>query len=94
MLLRLVLMLITQAFKRVSAGIASFRRDTAVLTQTDRTVDEAEGFSKSAIMIIAALCLYIAGGLGFYAKAHVWDGLTPQQKDFVIHSMMVDQQVL
>ncbi|WP_213881450.1 hypothetical protein [Pseudomonas sp. dw_358] len=94
MLLRLVLMLLSQAFKRVSAGIASMRRESDVLAQTDRVDDEAEGFSKSAIMVIAALALYIAGGLGYYAKVHVWDGLTPQQKDFVIHSMMVDQQVL
>lgn len=94
MLLRLVLMLLSQAFKRVSAGIASMRRESDVLAQSDRIDDQDEGFSKSAIMVIAALALYIAGGLGYYAKAHVWDGLTPQQKDFVIHSMMVDQQVL
>ncbi|WPO98316.1 hypothetical protein SFA35_16900 [Pseudomonas sp. HR96] len=94
MLLRLVLMLLSQAFKRVSAGIASIRRDSAVLTQNDNAVDDTDGFSKSAVMIIAALALYIAGGLGYYAKVHIWDGLTPQQKDFVVHSMMVDQQVL
>ena len=94
MLLRLILMLVSQAFKRVSAGIASFRRGSIVMSQDQGRLDAVEGFSKSAIMIIAALALYILGGLGYYAKAHVWDELTPQQKDIVIQSMMVEQQVL
>lgn len=94
MLLRLILMLVTHAFKRVSAGIASIRRGSAVMSQDESHLDEVEGFSKSALMIIAALVLYIVGGLGYYAKAHVWDELTPQQKEVVIQSMMVEQQVL
>jgi len=93
-MLRLVLMLLSQAKKRVSAGFASLRREDAVIIHNDRADDEVEGFSKSAVMIIAALVLYIVGSLGYYGKVHVWDGLTPTQKDFVIHSMMVDQQVL
>jgi hypothetical protein len=94
MLLRMILMLLAQAFKRVTAQIASFCRGSAVLGQEDRLDGQEEGFSKSAIMIIAALVIYIVGGLGLYAKVHVWDGLTDQQKDFVVQSMIVEQQVL
>jgi uncharacterized membrane-anchored protein len=88
------MMLLSRAFERVSSSIASFRRGSVVMSQDEGRLDEVEGFSKSALMIIAALVLYIVGGLGYYAKAHVWDELTPQQKDIVIQSMVVEQQVL
>jgi len=40
------------------------------------------------------LSFYILGSLGFYAKVHIWDALSEDQKSMVIESMAANQQML
>jgi hypothetical protein len=47
-----------------------------------------------SIFIVFTLSLYVVAGLGYYAKVHVWDGMTEQQKEAVAKAMVVDTQYL
>ena len=47
-----------------------------------------------SIAIVFTLSLYVSAGLGYYAKVHVWDGMTEQQKEAVSQAMVVDTQYL
>ncbi|EIK95429.1 hypothetical protein PMM47T1_16610 [Pseudomonas sp. M47T1] len=90
-MLRLVLLFLLQTFRRLFTGNSVSPR--AELQGSHADSDEGR-WTASAIMIICALVIYIIGGLGLYGKTHVWDTLTPAQKDFIVQSMITDQQVL
>ncbi|WP_268796771.1 hypothetical protein [Pseudomonas huanghezhanensis] len=47
-----------------------------------------------SIFIAFTLSLYVVAGLGYYAKVHVWDSMTEQQKEAVAKAMVVDTQYL
>ncbi|MDE1169493.1 MAG: hypothetical protein PW845_29965 [Pseudomonas sp.] len=91
-MLRAVLMFLLQAFRRLFTLTSVSPR--AELQETHSGEEAEGGWTVTAIAIISALVLYIVLALGFYAKVHVWDTLTAQQKDFIVQSMLVDQQVL
>lgn len=38
-------------------------------------------------LVIVALSLYIAFGVGLFIKLHCWDTLTPQQQDQILEQM-------
>jgi len=38
-------------------------------------------------LVIVALSLYIAFGVGLFIKRHCWDTLTPQQQDQILEQM-------
>lgn len=80
---RQVLLYLTHFFKRLQDAFTPSVRD-----------DAEDGASPLAVMIIVALCLYIAGGLGVYAKHHYWDHLTDAQKTVMIQSMAAAEQTL
>lgn len=81
---RQVLLYLSHFFKRVIDSITPQARDE----------DEQEGFSLVALFMIIGLSIYIAGGLGYFAKAHLWDSLTEQQKGVVVQAMMTNDQML
>lgn len=80
---RQVLLYLTHFFKRLQEAFTVSARD-----------DGDEGASPLAVMIIVALCLYIAGGLGVYAKHHYWDHLTDAEKAVMVQSMAAAEQTL
>ncbi|PVZ20139.1 MULTISPECIES: hypothetical protein [unclassified Pseudomonas] len=82
---RQVLMYLSHAVKRIVEGFTPQARDDA--HETQRT-------SLASVLMIVGLSLYIAGGLGYYAKAHLWDVLTEQQKAIVVQAMMTNDQML
>jgi hypothetical protein len=47
-----------------------------------------------SLAIVFTLSLYVIAGLGYYAKVHVWDSMTDQQKEAVSQAMVVDTQYL
>ncbi|QKZ05094.1 MULTISPECIES: hypothetical protein [Pseudomonas] len=90
-MLRLVLLFLLQMFRRLFSGTSVSPR--AELQGTHADEDEGR-WTATSIAIICALVIYIIGGLGLYGKTHIWDTLTPAQKDFIVQSMITDQQVL
>jgi hypothetical protein len=80
---RQVLLYLTHFFKRMHDIFMSPARD-----------DAEAGTSPLAVLIMVALGMYIAGGLGLYAKNHYWDHLSEEQKALVIQSMAACDQVL
>lgn len=80
---RQVLLYLTHFFKRLQDIFMSPAQDEA-----------ERGTSPLAVLTIVVLCMYIAGGLGFYVKTHYWDHLTEAQKAVVIESMASTEQTL
>lgn len=80
---RQVLLYLTHFFKRLQDIFMSPAQD-----------DAESGTSPLAVLAIVVLCMYIAGGLGFFAKTHYWDHLTDAQKAVVIQSMAATEQTL
>lgn len=80
---RQVLLYLSHFFKRVQELLTSTGRD-----------DAEDSFSPLAILAVVVLSLYIAGGLGIFAKTHYWDHLTEAQKTVVIQSMAATEQTL
>ncbi|WP_263263783.1 hypothetical protein [Pseudomonas sp. RIT-PI-S] len=80
---RQVLLYLTHFFKRIQDIFLSPAQE-----------DAEAGSSPLAVLTILVLCLYIAGGLGFYVKTHYWDRLTDAQKTVVIESMAANDQAL
>ncbi|WP_296252703.1 hypothetical protein [Pseudomonas sp. UBA4194] len=94
-MLRLFLLVLFHVYKRCAAGLASIRGERA--DEGYARYDEAEEggrWSALTILTITVLSFYILGSLGFYAKVHIWDTLTEDQKAFIVQSMLVDQQML
>jgi hypothetical protein len=58
--------------------------------------EESEGSRWTFVSIFAVftLSLYILAGLGYYAKVHVWDEMSEQQKEVVSQAMVVSSQNL
>lgn len=94
-MLRLVMLVLFHFYKRFASGLASLR---GVRTQDSYesfgATPENTRWSALTILTIAVLSFYILGGLGFYAKVHIWDTLTQDQKDFIVQTMLADQQML
>ena len=80
---RQVLLYLTHFFKRIQDIFTSSAQE-----------DTPRETSPLAVLIIVALALYIAGGLGLYAKTHYWDHLSEAQKTVVIQSMAATNQTL
>ncbi|MBD1551681.1 hypothetical protein [Pseudomonas typographi] len=84
---RQVLLYLSHVVKRIIDSVTPQARAT-------RDEEEHEGFSLASLVMVIGLSLYIAGGLGFYAKTHLWDTLTEQQKGIVMQAMMSNDQML
>ncbi len=84
-MLRPVLTYLYQSFKRLASP--SDERRGVLEEGQPRT-------SVWAYAVMAALLLYILGGLGYFAKFHVWDEMTAEQQAIMIKSMQVDPQLL
>jgi hypothetical protein len=91
-MLRVFLMFLLQTFRRLFTTTSVSPR--AELQETQASEDSEGRWTGMSIAIISALALYIVMGLGYYSKVHYWDTLTPQQQDFIVHAMLVDQQVI
>lgn len=94
-MLRLLLLLLSYCYKRVTTSLASMR-DQRIDNgySTFEEVDEGGRCSWLTLLTIAVLSFYILGSLGFYAKVHIWDALSEDQKSMVIESMAANQQML
>lgn len=60
----------------------------------NREEDESGRWTFVSIFAVFTLSLYILSGLGYYAKVHVWDQMTEQQKEVVSQAMVVSSQNL
>ena len=95
-MLRLLLLVLLHFVKRLSAGLTLFRGDRVEqgYSRNFQAEEEQGRWSALTILVVCCLVFYILGGLGLYAKTQIWDALTSEQKDFIIRSMLIDQQML
>jgi hypothetical protein len=82
-----------QWIKRLSTGTSSQSDEN--YSQSFSNEDHDVGrWTFMSVFIVLTLSLYIVAGLGYYAKVHVWDGMTDEQKAAVAQAMVVDTQYL
>ncbi len=82
-----------QWIKRLSTGNAADNDES--YSQSFSGEDHDIGrWTFTSIAIALTLSLYVVSGLGYYAKVHVWDGMTEAQKEAVAKAMVVDTQYL
>jgi hypothetical protein len=81
-----------QWIKRLSTGTPVENEENYSQSFSD---DEDVGrWTFMSVAIIFTLSLYVVAGLGYFAKVHVWDGMTEAQKEAVAKAMVVDTQYL
>jgi hypothetical protein len=82
-----------QWIKRLSTGTSTDNDEN--YTQSFSNDDHDVGrWTFMSVFIVFTLSLYIIAGLGYYAKVHVWDGMSDEQKAAVSQAMVVDTQYL
>jgi len=82
-----------QWIKRLSTGGPAENEETYSQSFSDDEQDVGR-WTFMSIFIVFTLSLYIVAGLGYYAKVHVWDGMTEGQKEAIAKAMVVDTQYL
>jgi hypothetical protein len=82
-----------QWIKRLSTGTSAQNEEnySQSFSNEDRDVGR---WTFMSVFMIFTLSLYIVAGLGYYAKVHVWDGMSEAQKEAVAKAMVVDTQYL
>ncbi|MFJ3485234.1 hypothetical protein ACIPL1_17865 [Pseudomonas sp. NPDC090202] len=82
-----------QWIKRLSTGTSAQNEEN--YSQSFSNEDNDVGrWTFMSLFIIFTLSLYVVAGLGYYAKVHVWDGMSEAQKEAVAKAMVVDTQYL
>lgn len=82
-----------QWIKRLSTGTPAESEERYSQSFQDEDSDVGR-WTFMSVFIIFTLSLYIVAGLGYYAKVHVWDGMSEAQKEAVAKAMVVDTQYL
>jgi hypothetical protein len=82
-----------QWIKRLSTG-TSPRNDDNYSETFSGEDSELGRWTFLSLAIVFTLSLYVVAGLGYYAKVHVWDGMSDQQKEAVSQAMVVNTQYL
>lgn len=88
-----MLVQLLQWLKRLSTGSPAERDESYSQSFSDDEQD-AGRWTFMAVFIVLTLGLYIVAGLGYYAKVHVWDGMSEAQKEAIAKAMVVDTQYL
>jgi hypothetical protein len=60
----------------------------------NREENESGRWTFVSLFAVFTLSLYILSGLGYYAKVHMWDEMTDQQKEAVSQAMVASSQNL
>jgi len=82
-----------QWIKRVSTGTSVENEENYSQSFSDDEHDVGR-WTFMSVAIIFTLSLYVVAGLGYFAKVHVWDGMSDAQKEAVAKAMVVDTQYL
>jgi hypothetical protein len=82
-----------QWIKRLSTGTSTDNDENYTQSFSDDDHDVGR-WTFMSVFIVFTLSLYIIAGLGYYAKVHVWDGMSDEQKAAVSQAMVVDTQYL
>jgi hypothetical protein len=82
-----------QWIKRLSTGTAP-QNDENYSESFSGEENDTGRWTFVSIFIVFTLSLYVVAGLGYYAKVHVWDGMSEQQKEAIAKAMVVDTQYL
>ena len=82
-----------QWIKRLSTGTSAENEERYSQSFSDEDRDVGR-WTFMSIFIVFTLSLYVVAGLGYYAKVHVWDGMTDVQKESIAKAMVVDTQYL
>lgn len=82
-----------QWIKRLSTGTAQ-QNDENYSERFSGEQNDTGRWTFVSVFIVFTLSLYVVAGLGYYAKVHVWDGMTEQQKEAISQAMVVDTQYL
>lgn len=82
-----------QWIKRLSTG-TSAENDESYSQSFSHEERDVGRWTFMSVFIVFTLSLYVAAGLGYYAKVHVWDGMSDAQKEAVAKAMVVDTQYL
>jgi hypothetical protein len=82
-----------QWIKRLSTGTPAENEERYSQSFQDEESDVGR-WTFMSVFIVFTLSLYIVAGLGYYAKVHVWDGMSEAQKEAVAKAMVVDTQYL
>jgi hypothetical protein len=94
-MLRLVVVHLFQWFKRLASNAVSRNGSDDHYSQNFSREDNDSGrWTFVSLFIVFTLSLYSLAGLGYYAKVHVWDGFTEQQKENIAQAMIVSTQNL
>ncbi|WP_426139698.1 hypothetical protein [Pseudomonas sp. DWP3-1-2] len=93
-MLRLVVAHLFQWFKRLASSAVSRNGRDDNHSQDFSREDEGGRWTFISIVMVLTLSLYTVAGLGYYAKVHVWDGFTEQQKENITQAMIVSSQSL
>jgi hypothetical protein len=95
-MLRLVMIYLFQWFKRLASNAVSRngRDDTYTENFSSREDSDSGRWTFVSLFIVFTLSLYSLAGLGYYAKVHVWDSFTEEQKANIAQAMIVSSQNL
>jgi hypothetical protein len=95
-MLRLVVVHLFQWFKRLASSAVSRNGGNDNYSRNFSSREENDGgrWTFVSIFIVFTLSIYSLAGLGYYAKVHVWDGFTEQQKENIAQAMIVSSQNL
>ena len=94
-MLRYVVIHLFQWLKRFSS-VQDPRHHADLKYSRDFTREEqrANSWSLTTIVLVSALVCYSLGGLGYYAKTHIWDTMTDAQKEQMAQAMIASSQNL
>ena len=82
-----------QWIKRLSTGSTTESEENYSQSFSDEDQDVGRG-TFMTVFIVFTLSLYVVAGLGYFAKVHVWDGMSEAQKEAVAKAIVVDTQYL
>ncbi|WNW10537.1 hypothetical protein RRX38_05005 [Pseudomonas sp. DTU_2021_1001937_2_SI_NGA_ILE_001] len=94
-MLRYVVSHLSQWLKRFSSEQdPRHHADKRYARDFTREQEREASWSLSSILLVVALSAYCLGGLGYYAKTHIWDTMSEAQKEQMAQAMIVSAQNL
>jgi len=91
-MLRLIVINLLQWFKRLATS--SSQRNAQNSRNFAREDNDGGRWTFVSIVIAFTLSLYVVAGLGFFAKVHMWDTLTVQEKASAVQAMTVSTEYM
>ena len=83
-----------QWIKRLSTGTSGDNTENNYSRSFSGEDNDIGRWTFMSVFIVFTLSLYVVAGLGYYAKVHVWDGMSDAQKEAIAKAMVVDTQYL